>query len=196
MTVLGLPAGAGTALGDANNGQEKRMMNPISKDIPKAKETIPGLYVTAAEAYAQWQADPEHVFLLDVRTPEEHFWIGHAPMAWKIPLVGMVYEWDAENNRFPTQPLPDFVERVRSVLKPGDKVMAMCRSGGRSAMAVNALAKAGLTNVYNIIDGFEGDAVEDPGSVFAGQRLRNGWKNSGCPWTCTPTPERMVYPHE
>jgi hypothetical protein len=40
----------------------------------------------------------------------------------------------------------------------------------------------------------EGDAVEDPGSVFVGQRLKNGWKNSGCPWTYTLTPERMVLP--
>jgi hypothetical protein len=49
-------------------------------------------------------------------------------------------------------------------------------------MAVNALAKAGFTKVHNIIDGFEGDKVEDPESVFHGQRVRNGWKNSA-PWT-------------
>ena len=33
-------------------------------------------------------------------------------------------------------------------------------------MAVNLLAKAGFTNVYKIMDGMEGDAVEDPASVF------------------------------
>jgi hypothetical protein len=54
-------------------------MNPIAKDIPKAKETTLGLYVTAAEAYAMWQADPEHVCIIDVRTPEEHFFVGHPP---------------------------------------------------------------------------------------------------------------------
>lgn len=70
----------------------------------------------------------------------------------------------------------------------------MCRSGSRSAMAVNALAKMGFTNVYNITDGMEGDAVEDPGSVFLGQRLVNGWKNSGCPWTYQLTPDHMVLP--
>jgi rhodanese-related sulfurtransferase len=59
----------------------------------------------------------------------------------------------------------------------------MCRSGGRSAMAVNLLAQAGFKNVYNITDGMEGDAVKDPASVFMGQRLVNGWKNSGLPWT-------------
>jgi len=40
----------------------------------------------------------------------------------------------------------------------------------------------------------EGDTVEDPDSVFVGQRLKNGWKNSGCPWTYKLTPERMVLP--
>ena len=68
------------------------------------------------------------------------------------------------------------------------------KGGGRSAMAVNQLAQAGLTKAYNVIDGMEGDAVTDPHSVFVGQRLQNGWKNSGCPWSYKPTPERMVYP--
>jgi len=71
---------------------------------------------------------------------------------------------------------------VQEHFKPEDTILVMCRSGGRSAMAVNALAKAGFTQVHNIIDGFEGDKVEDPESVFHGQRVRNGWKNSGLPW--------------
>ena len=65
-------------------------------------------------------------------------------------------------------------------------------SGGRSAIAVNLLAKAGYTQVVNIIDGMEGDRVRDADSVFLGQRLKNGWKNSGCPWTYELTPDRML----
>jgi hypothetical protein len=38
--------------------------------------------------------------------------------------------------------------------------------------------------VYNIIDGFEGDSLSDPGSYHDGKRIINGWKNSGAPWTC------------
>lgn len=60
-------------------------------------------------------------------------------------------------------------------------------------MAVNRLAEAGFSNVYQIIDGFEGDPVKDPESVYNGQRLRNGWKNSGIPWTYQPDPERMRF---
>ena len=78
--------------------------------------------------------------------------------------------------------------------KPDDTLMVMCRSGGRSAIAANFLAKAGFKNVYNIIDGMEGDPVQNPASVFQGQRLVNGWKNSGCPWTYNLTPDRMLLP--
>jgi rhodanese-related sulfurtransferase len=83
---------------------------------------------------------------------------------------------------------------VSVLAKADDTLMVMCRSGGRSAIAVNMLAQAGFTNVHNIIDGMEGDVVEDPASVFVGQRLKNGWKNSGCPWTYKLTPDRMVLP--
>jgi rhodanese-related sulfurtransferase len=82
------------------------------------------------------------------------------------------------------------------VLKPDDIIQVMCRSGGRSAMAVNLLAKAGFKRVFQIIDGMEGDLVQDAESVFQGQRLKNGWKNSGCPWTYKLTPDRMLLPDD
>ena len=179
----------------ANGGQTEKPTSQTSKpELPKAKQTVLGLYVTAKEAYEKWKAEPEKVIILDVRTPEEYFFVGHPAMAWKIPLAAQTYEWDAEKKQFPRKPLPDFVSRVSEVAKPDDTIMVMCRSGNRSAMAVNLLAKAGFKNVYNIIDGMEGDTVEDPDSVFVGQRLKNGWKNSGCPWTYKLTPERMVLP--
>jgi len=169
-------------------------MGDMTAELPKGKQTALGLYVTAREAYEKWQADPGNVMILDVRTPEEFIFIGHPAMAWKIPVAEQTYEWDAAKKEFPMKLLPDFVARVSKVAKPGDTIMAMCRSGGRSAIAVNLLAQAGFKNVYNIVDGMEGDTVDDAQSVFAGQRLKNGWKNSGCPWTYTQTTERMVFP--
>ena len=118
--------------------------------------------------------------------------MGHPPMAWKIPIAKQSYEWDAEQQQFPMQLVPDFVARVSAVAKPDDPIMLTCRSGGRSALAVNLLARAGFTNAYTIVDGMEGDPVKDPDSVFFGQRLKNGWKNSGCPWTYELTPERLL----
>ena len=152
------------------------------------------LYVTAKEAYEKWQAEPDKVKIIDVRTPEEYLFVGHPTMAWKIPVATQSYEWDAEKQQFPMKLLADFAARVQTVAKPDDEIMVMCRSGGRSAIAANLLAKTGFKHVYNITDGMEGDTVEEPDSVFQGQRLKNGWKNSGCPWTYELTPERMVLP--
>jgi rhodanese-related sulfurtransferase len=169
-------------------------MDGMTAEIPKGKQTALGLYVTAREAYEKWQVDPDNVMILDVRTPEEFIFIGHPTMAWKIPVAKQTYEWDATKAEFPMKLLPDFVARVSKVARPGDTIMAMCRSGGRSAIAVNQLAQAGFKNVYNIVDGMEGDMVDAAQSVFAGQRLKNGWKNSGCPWTYKVTLERLLLP--
>jgi rhodanese-related sulfurtransferase len=169
------------------------MTNPKA-ELPKEKHTVLGLYVTAKEAYQKWKVEPEKVKILDVRTPEEYLFVGHPTMAWKIPVAVQSYEWDAGKKQFPLQPLPDFASRVSQVAKPNDTLMLMCRSGGRSAIAVNFLAKAGFKNVYNIIDGMEGDANADSESVAQAQPLKDGWKNSGCPWTKKLTPERMVLP--
>ena len=163
--------------------------------LPKGKQTTLGLYVTSEEAYEQWRAAPDTVKILDVRTPEEYLFVGHPTMAWKIPVAVQSYEWDVAKGQYPMAVLADFVDRVRTVAQPDDTLLVMCRSGGRSAIAVNLLAQAGFRNVYNITDGMEGDVVKDPDSVFQGQHMKNGWKNSGCPWTYELTPERMLLPH-
>jgi rhodanese-related sulfurtransferase len=161
--------------------------------VPAEKQTTLGLYLTAREAYEKWKATPDKVTVLDVRTPEEFLFIGHAEMAWNVPFAAQSYQWDAGKKRFPMRPLPDFVARVQKVAEPDDTLLVMCRSGGRSAMAVNRLAEAGFKNVYNIVDGMEGDSVKDPDSLFHGQRLVNGWKNSGLPWTYEVDPGRMLF---
>ena len=113
-------------------------------------------------------------------------------MAWKIPVAIQSYAWDETRGQFPMRPCADFAARVQSIARPDDTICVMCRSGGRSAIAVNMLAKAGFTRVFQIVDGMEGDVVKDADSVFQGQRLKNGWKNSGCPWTYKLTPERLL----
>jgi len=163
----------------------------IKPDLPKGKQTSLGLYVTAAEAYDKWLSTPGAVKVFDVRTLEEYIYIGHAPMAWNIPLLFQTHEWNADKGHFAMQPNPDFVSQVKEVAGPTDTIMVMCRSGGRSAMAVNLLAEAGFINAYNITDGMEGDKVDDSGSLYKGQRLRNGWKNSGVPWTYKIDPEQI-----
>lgn len=162
--------------------------------LPKEKETTLGLYVTSKEAYTMWLSAPDKIKIIDVRTPEEYIFIGHAEKAWNIPLAFQSYDWDTEKNQFKFTPNPDFLSGVQTISGTKDTLMVMCRSGGRSALAVNALAKAGYTHVYQITDGMEGDAVSEPGSVYYGQRLKNGWKNSGLPWTYKLNREHIVLP--
>ena len=130
-----------------------------------------------------WKADPEGVHIIDVRTPEEYIFVGHAAMARNIPIGFIEYQWNEEEGEPAFVVNAAFGPRVMSLYAPTDTLLLTCRSGGRSALAVNALAKAGFTNVYNIIDGFEGDKVAEEGSVYLGKRMKNGWRNSGAPWT-------------
>jgi rhodanese-related sulfurtransferase len=162
--------------------------------VPKSKQTTLGLYVTAAEAYAKWKADPEHVTILDVRTPEEYVFIGHAEPAWNIPWNLAAFAREGDGWKLAMKPNGEFLAEVQKRLKPEGTILVTCRSGGRSAAAVNRLAEAGYKNVYNILDGFEGDAVDDPESVFHGKRTKNGWRNAGLPWTYDVNPAKLVLP--
>lgn len=162
--------------------------------VPESKRTTLGLYLTATEAYGKWQAAPEAVKIVDVRTPEEFLFVGHPAMAWNVPVFLQTYEWDAEAGRFPMTPNLDFVSQVEQIAGPDDTILVMCRSGGRSARAADLLAEAGFHDVWSIVDGMEGDMVRDPESPYRGQRRKNGWKNSNLPWTYEIDPERMIVP--
>ena len=86
---------------------------------------------------------------------------------------------------------PDFAAKVQEAFDPHDRYLVMCATGGRGAMAVNLLAQAGFTDVYNIVNGLKGDRVDDPGSAFHGKHMRNGWKNAGPPWGYDFHPDLM-----
>jgi rhodanese-related sulfurtransferase len=164
-------------------------------ELPNDKQTSLGLYVTAKQAYEMWEKAPDKVRILDVRTPEEYMYIGHAAMAWNIPAFLQGYEWDAARRHFSLKPNPEFLKHIKEVFRPEDIILVTCRSGGRSAMAVNQLAAAGYKHVYNITDGVEGDMIHDQESVFVGKRMKNGWKNSGLPWTYELDPKLMRLPN-
>jgi rhodanese-related sulfurtransferase len=132
-----------------------------ASDIPKSKQTVLGLYLTAEEAFSKWHVDSEKVVVLDVRTPEEYIFVGHAPMARNIfvghapmarniPVRFLNQELTAKKRRPVMELNPDFVSQVRRDYKASDTILIMCRSGGRSALAVNLLAEAGFQQVYNV----------------------------------------------
>ena len=152
-------------------------------DLPKEKQTNLGLYVTSKEAYDMWKKAPKRIKVLDVRTLDEYINIGHAEMAYNIPAFLQTYQWDPEEKHFSLKLNDDFADKVQEVFQKEDTILVTCRSGGRSALAVNLMGSLGYHSVYNITDGFEGDLVDDRDSEYCGKRLKNGWKNSGLPWT-------------
>jgi len=168
----------------------------LAADVPsdEKKRTSLNKYVTALEAYEMWKADPQKVKVLDVRTPEEYVFVGHAAMAVNIPSELWTGTWSDKKKTFPLAFNPNFEAQVKARFQPDDVLLVMCRSGHRSAKAIERLAAAGFSNVYNIVDGFEGDVVKDAESYFKGKRMINGWKNSGAPWTYDLDPQLIFAP--
>jgi rhodanese-related sulfurtransferase len=181
-------AAAASIVGAEN---EKPASVAANSRLPKGKQTTLGLYVTAAQAYEKWKSAPDKVKIIDVRTPEEFAFVGHPEMAWNIPVAFVTYHRKGGKFEYAVKPNPHFVADVKKIAQPADTLLVTCRSGGRSALAVNMLAAAGFKNAYNIIDGVEGDLVTDRDSVFFGKRLKNGWKNSA-PWVYDFDPEKII----
>lgn len=153
--------------------------------VQKEKQTKLNLYLSAKQAAEIVEKEKGKVLFVDVRTRAEMQFVGWAPaIHGHIPFVDVTefWDWDDKAARFKLDSNPTFSQDMERLLKKAnltksDKIILMCRSGDRSARAINALAEAGFTNVWNQIEGFEGDMSK------AGRREVNGWKNAGLPWT-------------
>jgi len=160
--------------------------NAAERVIPKPKQTKLALYMSPQEAVDLMKKEGGKTLFVDVRTRSEIQFVGWAPMVdANVPFVEPTeyWDWDELNRRFKLETNPTFsqdIERqlVRKGLKKGDRIIIMCRSGDRSARAIDALADAGFTNVWNQIEGFEGDLSKE-----TKQRNVNGWRNAGLPWS-------------
>ena len=162
--------------------------------LPKKKQTTLELYLTTQEAFEKWRANPEKIKILDVRTPGEYIFVGHAPMAVNIPIKFLDTKFDHKKKNPVMRVNKEFVDEVEKRFSKTDTLFILCRSGSRSALAINTLAEAGFKNSYNICDGFEGDKLKLPGSDNDGKRVVNGWKNAGLPWTYKVDP-KLMYVH-
>ena len=112
-----------------------------------SKANCPGAVCDGAEKPTRCgKPTREQVKVLDVRMVEEYVFLGHAEGAVNIPVAFPKYQWHADKRKYGFEMNPDFIDHVKEVFKPDDTIVAMCRSGGRSAFAINMLAKAGFTN--------------------------------------------------
>ncbi|GMG82207.1 rhodanese-like domain-containing protein [Paralimibaculum aggregatum] len=118
--------------------------------------------------------------LVDVRTRAEWTFVG-------LPDLGGIDRplWLVEWAQFPVMsPNPGFLPRLRELIgeETPARILFICRSGGRSMHAAQAVAAAfeaegrGV-HCTNVAEGFEGDLDAE------GRRGRaGGWKARGLPW--------------
>ena len=168
--------------------------------VPASKQTTAGRYLDAREAYALKQKLGAKAFFVDVRTRYEVSYVGMPTVAdANIAYVEHPDDapWDDKAGRFKLEVNsdfgPDLARRMAAKgLGKGDVVIVMCRSGDRSARAATLLTQLGYSNVFSVVDGFEGDiATSGPKQ---GQRVVNGWKNADLPWSYKLDKERMTMP--
>ena len=134
--------------------------------------------VDVREVWKRLKEEPTAV-LIDVRTQAEWAYVG-LPDLSSIGKRPFLIEWQT----FPDNRVnPEFVERLSEMLEEAgiDKqaeLFFLCRSGGRSKRAAQAMAEGGYTACRNVADGFEGplDAERHRGRLA-------GWKAAGLPWT-------------
>ncbi len=159
------------------------------------KQTVLNLYLSAKEVPEFLEKNKGKTVFIDVRTPAEFEFVGHAEGLDKnIPIAYRDYtRYDEKKHRYGTFINQKFLDEVeaevkkKGLTKEDAKIILMCRSGDRSAASTNLLAKNGYKNVYTVIDGFEGNKDKN------GKRTVDGWKNAGNPWTYKNKKEIMDF---
>ncbi len=169
----------------------------LADGVPEAKRTKADLYLTAIEA-ARFLDDPRTV-LVDVRSRAEVAFLGlprrtnvHMPYM----VMPMMSEFDASKGTYQLEINPDFPLEFKAYaethgIAADTPIVLICRSGTRSARAADILYGMGYTNVYSVLDGFEGDKAKD--GPDKGKRSVNGWKNAGLEWSYQ-IEESQAYP--
>lgn len=117
------------------------------------------------EAWALIEAGA--VRLVDVRTAEELQFVGQVPNALHVP-------WQVGATMLGN---PHFLDELARRVGRDAALVLLCRSGKRSAAAATAATAAGFSQVFNVLEGFEGDldAQQQRGE-------RGGWRLWGLPW--------------
>lgn len=166
--------------------------------LSSKQQTKLGLYFTAKQAYEHTMADMDKTLFVDIRTPSELNYLGAATvMDAHVPTVFMdTTGWNDKKHRYNRATNKSFVADITKALKKkglkkSNTVILMCRSGKRSASAANMLAADGYTKVYTVVDGYEGGKVKK--GENKGKRMKDGWKNSGLPWTYSLDKDYMYF---
>lgn len=169
--------------------------------LPDVKKTKSGLYLTPKQAYDMKTESPKTVAFFDVRTRAEAMYVGHPTiMDALVPYVEhqeVMLDWDDKRSMYKLEPNNNFESEISRRLKAmglgkDATIILICRSGDRSSKAADLLATAGYSKVYSVTEGVEGDTAS--AGDKKGQRVVNGWKNAGLPWTYRLDKAKAYFP--
>lgn len=163
------------------------------------KQTTWGHYVDSKETYEMKQKFGDQMLLVDVRDPIEIMFTGFTDIAdINIPFkLADRSKWNPQKPVFAMVVNPNFEREIAAALEERGlskhvPIVIMCRSGGtRGAPATRLLENKDYKNVYVVTDGFEGGTIKD--GEKKNWRLKNGWKNSGLPWSYKLNKEKMYF---
>jgi rhodanese-related sulfurtransferase len=156
--------------------------------------------VLPEEAYAMLLDDP-NVYLIDVRSPAEYYWVGHPDVnladdadsgvlegrVFHIPYKFWLYDPATRDYHMPINKM--FSREIANSFPEGATLIFMCRSGGRSCDCQHYLLdpansrpkdydKILTFSMLNLDEGFEGG--RDPDTRH--RTLDAGWRNLGLPY--------------
>jgi rhodanese-related sulfurtransferase len=130
----------------------------------------------APKAGARLLHDDPRALIIDVRSSMEFLFVGHPEGAVHVPWIDEP-DWKVNEN---------FTTDIRKLLLGGvirgneihsAPIVLICRSGVRSLEAGRKLIDDGMTNVYHIDSGFEGELDDNHR-----RSTLNGWRFDGLPW--------------
>ncbi|GHD40841.1 Rhodanese-like domain-containing protein [Marinobacter persicus] len=158
------------------------------------------LSLTPEEVYEMTQAQGDDMLFIDVRDPVEIMFIGFTDSVDRNIPFQLVdrHEWNDEKGVFTMNINENFVSQVDEALeeKGLDRdalIVTMCRSGSaRGKPSADYLLERGFTNVKYVDNGFQGGTVKE--GEKKGFRVKNGWQNSGLPWSTKANPEKIYRP--
>jgi rhodanese-related sulfurtransferase len=147
------------------------------KDEVESMQVVPIDDVPVEEVWSRLEKDPGSV-LIDVRTRAEWAFVG-LPDLERIGKRVLTVEWQTSPEHRIDAAFPERLKQALDAAGANEntELFFICRSGGRSRMAAEAMANAGYRRCRNVADGFEGplDADRHRGQV-------GGWKAAGLAW--------------
>ncbi|WP_372965966.1 rhodanese-like domain-containing protein [Marinobacter sp.] len=165
-----------------------------------AAQAEEALSLTPQETQNMVQERGDEILFIDVRDPVEIMFIGFTDSVDQNIPFQMVdrTRFNDEKQVFAMSLNENFVAEIDEALanKGLDRnslIITMCRSGSaRGKPSADYLLERGFTNVKYVDHGFQGDSLKE--GPQKGMRLKNGWQNSGLPWSSKPNPEKIYRP--